>query len=80
MAPEPVTNREFTKTLGRVLGRPTVAPAPAFALRLALGEMADATLLASTRVRPERLEETGYAFRFPTLEGALRHLLGKVSG
>jgi len=77
-APEPVTNRELTKTLGRVLGRPTVTPAPAFALRLALGEMADATLLASTRVRPAVLLETGYAFRFPTLEGALRHLLGKV--
>jgi uncharacterized protein (TIGR01777 family) len=76
VAPEPVTNREFTKTLGRVLGRPTVTPVPAFALRLALGEMADATLLASTRVRPRRLEETGYAFRLPALEGALRHVLG----
>ena len=51
VAPEPVTNAVFTKTLGRVLGRPTVAPVPAFALRLALGEMADATLLSSTRVR-----------------------------
>jgi uncharacterized protein (TIGR01777 family) len=79
VAPEPVTNREFTRTLGRVLGRPTLTPAPAFALRLALGEMADATLLASTRVRPAVLLETGYAFRFPTLEGALRHLLGKAS-
>jgi len=77
VSPEPVTNREFTKTLGRVLGRPTLTPAPAFALRLALGEMADATLLSSTRVRPAILEATGYAFRFPTLEGALRHLLGK---
>jgi uncharacterized protein (TIGR01777 family) len=78
-APEPVTNAAFTKTLGRVLGRPTVAPAPAFVLRLAFGEMADATLLSSTRVRPERLLATGYRFRFPTLEGALRHLLGKPS-
>jgi uncharacterized protein (TIGR01777 family) len=78
VAPEPVTNREFTKTLGRVLGRPTIAPVPAFALRLALGEMADATLLSSSRVRPETLPESGYTFRFPTLEGALRHLLGKV--
>jgi len=77
VAPEPVTNREFTKTLGRVLGRPTVAPVPAFALRLALGEMADATLLASTRVRPRRLQETGYVFRLPTLESALRHVLGR---
>ena len=77
MAPVPVTNREFTKTLGRVLGRPTIAPVPAFALRLAFGEMAEATLLASTRVRPQRLQSTGYRFRFPDLEGALRHLLGK---
>ena len=79
VSPEPVTNREFTKTLGRVLGRPTITPVPAFALRLALGEMADATLLASTRVRPARLLETGYAFLYPELEGALRHLLGKVA-
>jgi NAD dependent epimerase/dehydratase family enzyme len=50
-------------------------PVPAFALRLALGEMAD-TLLASTRLRPERLLATGYRFRFPELEGALRHVLG----
>jgi uncharacterized protein (TIGR01777 family) len=77
VAPEPVTNREFTRTLGRVLGRPTLIPVPAFALRMALGEMADATLLASTRVRPRRLEETKYVFRFPALEGALRHVLGK---
>ena len=73
---EPVTTREFTKTLGRVLRRPTILPAPAFALRLVLGEMADATLLASTRVRPERLEQAGFTFQFPTLEGALRHVLG----
>jgi hypothetical protein len=77
-APEPVTNAVFTKTLGRVLRRPTVAPAPAFALRLAFGEMADAALLASTRVKPERLLATGYRFRFPELEGALRHLLGRT--
>jgi len=78
VSPEPVTNAVFTKTLGRVLGRPTIAPVPAFALRLALGEMADAALLASPRVRPRRLEETGYRFRFPGLEGALRHVLGKA--
>ena len=75
VSPSPVTNAELTKTLGRVLGRPTLVPVPVFALRLALGEMAD-TLLASTRLRPERLLATGYAFRFPELEGALRHLLG----
>ncbi len=78
VAPEPVTNREFTKTLGRVLGRPTVAPVPAFALRLVLGEMAEATLLSSGRVRPDRLQATSFTFRFPALEDALRHVLGKT--
>ena len=62
---------------GACCGRPTLATVPAFALRLAFGEMADAALLASTRVRPERLLAAGYRFRFPDLEGALRHLLGK---
>jgi NAD dependent epimerase/dehydratase family enzyme len=74
-----VTNAEFTKTLGRVLGRPTIAPAPAFALRLAFGEMADATLLSGARVKPERLLATGCQFRFADLEGALRHVLGKTT-
>jgi len=77
VSPEPVTNAVFTRTLGRVLVRPTVAPAPAFALRLAFGEMADAALLSSTRARPARLVASGYRFRFPDLEGALRHVLGK---
>ena len=77
VAPVPVTNRELTEALGRVLSRPTLFPVPAFALRLALGEMGDALLLASTRVAPRRLEETGYRFRFPELPAALRHLLGK---
>ena len=77
VAPQAVTNREFTKTLGRVLGRPTLLPLPTFAARLAFGEMADALLLASTRVEPARLQETGYVFRYPELEGVLRHLLGK---
>jgi uncharacterized protein len=76
--PEPVTNRDFTKTLGRVLGRPTVIPVPAFALKAALGEMAEATLLASTRARPDALLSSGYRFRFPDLEEALRHLLGEA--
>ncbi len=76
-APEPVTNRTFTKTLGRVLGRPTVTWVPAFALRLAYGEMAEATILSSMRVRSDRLVSTGYRFQFPTLEGALRHVLGR---
>ena len=78
VAPNSVTNFEFTKTLGRVLSRPTLAPVPAFAARLAFGEMADALLLASTRVEPAKLLNTGYRFRYPDLEGALRHLLGKT--
>jgi uncharacterized protein len=77
VAPNPVTNRDFTKTLGRALRRPTVLPMPAFAARLALGEMADELLLASTRVVPQRLDETGYKFRNPELEPALQHLLGR---
>ena len=76
-APNPVTNAEFTRTLGRVLARPTLFPVPVFAARLAFGEMADALLLASSRVVPERLQQTGYVFRHPELEGALRHLLGR---
>jgi uncharacterized protein (TIGR01777 family) len=77
VSPHPVTNREFTKTLGRVLVRPTLFPMPVFAVRLAFGEVADALLLASTRAEPARLLVTGYAFRYPELEGALRHMLGK---
>jgi len=78
VAPRPVTNREFTEALGKALSRPTPLPVPAFALRLAVGrEMADALLLASARVVPKRLLDTGYAFRSPELEPALRHLLGK---
>jgi uncharacterized protein (TIGR01777 family) len=75
VAPHPVTNLEFTKTLGHVLSRPTVLPAPVFALRLAFGEMADALLLSSMRVEPLRLKESGYVFQYPELEGALRALL-----
>ena len=77
VAPVPATNRELTEALGEVLSRPTLFPVPAFALRLALGEMADALLLASARVAPRRLEETGYRFRFPELGAALRHLLAR---
>ena len=57
VAPEPVTNREFTKTLGRVLGRPTIFPMPAFAARLAFGEMADEMLLGGVRVEPRALSQ-----------------------
>lgn len=77
VSPNPVTNREFTRLLGRVLRRPTVFPMPAFAARLALGEMADELLLASARVVPKKLLDSGYSFRHPQLEPALRHLLGR---
>ena len=77
VSPNPVTNQEFTKTIGRVLKRPTILPAPAFALRIALGEMADEILLASARVEPKRLKATGYRFLHPDLETALSALLGK---
>ena len=76
VSPNPVTNAEFTKTLGRVLRRPTILPLPAFGARLAFGEMADALLLSSTRVEPSRLREGGFEFGYPDLEAALRHLLG----
>ena len=74
-APEPLRNRDFTRTLGRVLSRPTPLPVPSIALRLVLGEMADSTLLASVRVVPERLLASGYRFTHPDLETALRHVL-----
>ena len=76
VAPRPVTNREFTEALGKALSRPTPLPVPAFAIRLAVGrEMADGLLLASARVVPRRLEESGYRFRFPELPAALHDLL-----
>ncbi|HYY93831.1 MAG TPA: TIGR01777 family oxidoreductase [Pyrinomonadaceae bacterium] len=77
VTPTPVTNLEFTQTLGHVLGRPTFLPVPAFAARLAFGEMADAILLSSTRAVPARLQEAGYQFVHPELEGALKHVLKK---
>ena len=76
-SPNPVTNAEYTRVLGRVLNRPTVFPVPATAARVALGGVADELLLASKRMVPASLEEAGYEFRYPHLEGALRHLLGR---
>ncbi len=73
-APQPLTNREFSRVLGRVLKRPSFLPAPAFALRLALGEMAD-LVLKGQRAVPKRLGELGFTFRFPDAESALRDLL-----
>jgi hypothetical protein len=75
-APNPVTNAEFTKTLARVLHRPAVLPAPAFAVRLALGEFSQ-EVLEGVRVMPKRLRKEGYEFRYPVLEPALRHVLGR---
>ena len=79
VAPTAVTNREFTKTLGRVLRRPTIFPMPAAVARLAFGEMADALLLASQRVAPVRLVSSGYPFRYVDLEDALRYQLGCIN-
>jgi uncharacterized protein (TIGR01777 family) len=76
VGPAAVTNAEFTKTLGRVLKRPTVFPLPGFAARLVLGEMADALLLSSQRVDPRQLTASGYSFRYSNLESALRQVLG----
>ena len=76
-APNAVTNAELAATLGRVLRRPAVLPVPAAALRLVFGEMGEATLLASQRMRPRRLAETGYVFRHPLLESALRGELAR---
>ncbi|MFO0819104.1 MAG: TIGR01777 family oxidoreductase [Pirellulales bacterium] len=78
VSPAPVTNAEFTRTLGHVLRRPTFFPLPALAARAAFGELADALLLASQKVAPTRLLATGYPFRYPDLETALRFQLGAM--
>jgi hypothetical protein len=75
-APEPVTNADYARTLGRVLHRPAVLPGPAPAVRLALGEFAG-EILTGQRVLSRRLLEEGFEFRYPELEGALRHVLGR---
>jgi uncharacterized protein (TIGR01777 family) len=77
VTPDAVTNYEFTKTLGRVLGRPTIFPMPAFAARLAFGEMADEMLIGGVRVSPHALTDAGFKFAYWQLEPALRHLLAK---
>jgi uncharacterized protein (TIGR01777 family) len=77
VAPNAVTNAEFTKTLGHVLSRPTLFPIPAFGVRLAFGEMGEALLLSGQRVKPGIMEESGFRFTWPTLEPALRHLLAR---
>jgi uncharacterized protein len=77
VAPNPVTNAEFSRVLGSVLSRPTIFPVPAFAARLAFGQMADELLLASQKVEPANLLKSGYQFRFTELEQSLRSLLKK---
>lgn len=72
-SPNPVTNEEFTKTLGDVLYRPTFLPLPEFAVNLVFGEMGDALLIHSTRVEPKRLQEAGYEFKFTDLRSALEN-------
>jgi uncharacterized protein (TIGR01777 family) len=76
VSPNPVTNREFTRVLGKVLHRPAPWIVPGFALKLMFGQMAQDTLLASTRAVPEGLESAGFRFRWPELEPALRDILG----
>ena len=77
-APNPVTNAEFTRALGRVLGRPALLPVPPFVLRLVFGrDAANEAMLTGARLVPARLLTTGFRFRFPELEGALRHVLNR---
>ncbi len=77
VSPNPVENAEFTRILAKTLHRPALFPAPAFALRLALGEMADALLLSSQRVKPSKLEQSGYRFAQPDLPAALAGIFHK---
>jgi uncharacterized protein (TIGR01777 family) len=76
-APNPVTNAELASTLGRILRRPAVFPVPATAMRLVFGEMSAGTLLASQRMLPRRLLDSGFRFSYPTLEASLRFELGR---
>jgi uncharacterized protein len=76
-APTPATNREFVRVFGKVVGRPAIFPAPAFGVRLVLGELADALILNGQRAVPKRLLERGFKFKYATLEAALRDVLGK---
>jgi len=75
VAPNPTTNLEFTRTLGSVLSRPTIFPVPAFAARLVFGQMADGLLLASQRVEPIKLKQSGYQFKFVDLRSSLEAIL-----
>ena len=75
VSPNPVTNAEFTRAIGKVISRPTLFPVPAFALHAAFGEMADEVLLSGARALPQKLQAAGFKFDFTTLESGLRHVL-----
>jgi NAD dependent epimerase/dehydratase family enzyme len=79
VSPNPVTNAEFTRILGRVLRRPAILPVPRFVLEMIFGEMGREALLPSFRVKPAKLMAAGFEFRFPDLEMALRHLLASAT-
>ena len=74
-APEPVRNRDFVRALGRAMHRPSIVPTPGFALRFVFGEMADEMLLGGQRVVPARATREGFAFRYPTVDESLKHIL-----
>ena len=78
VAPHPVTNKEFTKTLGKVLNRPTLIPIPSFGLRMLFGSMADELLISGQKVMPAKLSESAYKFKYRNLESSLRHVLNKA--
>ena len=75
VSPQPITNKELTRIIGKILNRPTFMYAPAFGVRLILGELADELLLASNNVQPNVLQTIGYSFRFRMLEETLEYLL-----
>jgi uncharacterized protein (TIGR01777 family) len=79
VAPQSVTNEVFTRTLGAVLGRPTFLPVPAAAIRLLMGEMGEELVLASQRAVPDRLQDAGFVFRYPSLEQSLLHALDRAA-
>jgi NAD dependent epimerase/dehydratase family enzyme len=78
VAPQPVTNSEFAKTLGKVISKPAFIPTPSLAIKTMYGEMGNAIILSSTRVIPLKLQIVHHQFSYPQLEPALRHLLGRT--
>jgi NAD dependent epimerase/dehydratase family enzyme len=76
-APHPVTNREFSRALGRALRRPSLLPAPSFALKMMFGEMAEPLLLTGQRVIPAKAQSHGYHFRYPEIDIAMRGIFGE---